>query len=205
MDEWGVAQVLFYCLQGQFAFADDDEAVEKEVEFQVDVSEESKDFLKKLLMKNVEERLTYEKCLDHPWLLNRCVTYNTKENTVVSIDDNKQVISSSGFFNSKYNIISELCETDNSVVFIGSKRNGTQVVIKRSYFDDQDDLADNLKYGMPEEVLMQKLAGRVSVEGGKGNILKVLDWYIYDTYVVIITEYDKNFETLYYFTKKSTR
>ena len=66
----------------------------------------------------------------------RCETYTTEEYTVVSIDDKKQVNSSSGFFHSKYSIISELCETDSSVVFVGSKSNGTQVVIKTSHFHD---------------------------------------------------------------------
>ena len=41
-----------------------------------------------------------------------------------------------------------------------------------------------------EEVYTQRKAEKVSVEGDKENILKILDWYINENYMVIITEYD---------------
>ena len=131
----------------------------------------------------------------------QCETYTTKNNTVVSIDRNKQERGSYGIFHLNYTIISVMCKTNDSIVFIGKNTNGTKVAIKRSQFDDEDDLAGNLKYGMPLEVYIQKQAERISVEGGKGKVLKVLDWYVYDTYYVIVTEYDENFETLKCFTK----
>ena len=112
--------------------------------------------------------------------------YNNKEDTDISIDDKKQVNSSIGFFHSKYSTISVLCETNSSTVYIGSKSNGTKVVIKRSHFDDEDDLEKSLENGMPLEVHVQQKAERITVEEGKGNVLKVLDWYVYDTYIVII-------------------
>ena len=131
----------------------------------------------------------------------QCETYTTKNNTVVSIDRNKQESGSYGIFHLNYTIISVMCNTTSSIVFIGKNTNGTKVVIKRSQFYDQDHLEDNLIDDMPLEVYIQKEAERFSVEGGKGKVLKVLDWYIYDTYYVIVTEYNENFETLKCFTK----
>ena len=70
--------------------------------------------------------------------------------------------------------------------------------MKRSHFDDEDDLKSYLEEdGEPSEVNCQKLAEGVQVEGGMGTVLKVHDWYVYDDYFVHITEYDPSFVTLY--------
>ena len=131
-----------------------------------------------------------------------CQSYTTDSDTVVSIDDSKQQNGSFGKFHSKYTVVSDLCETDNSVLWVGKTKNacGTEVVVKRSHFDDEDDLAGYLENGTPIEVAVQKRAEDIAVKGGRGKVLKIFDWYVYDTYYVIVTEYDSGFESLYNFT-----
>ena len=74
-------------------------------------------------------------------------------------------------------------------------------MVKRSHFDDEEDLKSYLEEdGIPSEVAYQKLAEDVQVEGGRGTVLKVLDWYVYDDCFVAITEYDSCFVTLYDYT-----
>ena len=62
-----------YCFQGEYAFKSIDEVVNKEVEFKVEVSDDCEDFLRKLLMKETDKRLTFEKCFDHPWIKSKIV------------------------------------------------------------------------------------------------------------------------------------
>ena len=49
---------------------------------------------------------------------------------------------------------------------------------------------------------MQSIAQNFSVDNGNGRVLKVLDWYVYDSCFVIISEYDKDFESLFNCTTK---
>ena len=73
--------------------------------------------------------------------------------------------------------------------------------MKRAHFDDEDDLDNYLdEDGTPSEVACQKLAENVQVENGMGTVLKVHDWYVYDDYFVVITEYEFGFITLYDYT-----
>ena len=65
---WGVAQTLYFCLQGGYAFDDDSEILHKKLQFNDEVSEECKDFIRKMLAYNVEDRLIQTEIFDHPWL-----------------------------------------------------------------------------------------------------------------------------------------
>ena len=121
---------------------------------------------------------------------NVCQTFTTMNNTVVSIDDNKQESSSSsGLFNLEYTILKKLdFETASSMYFVGNGIDGSEVVVKRLQFDDRDGLAKYLINGMPKERFIQMQVENITFEGGKGKVLKIFDWYIYDTYCVIVME-----------------
>ena len=64
--------MIFYCLQGAHTFDTDEEVVSKEVEIKKEVSEDCRDFLRRLLVKDVGGRLTFKDSLSHPWLLKMC-------------------------------------------------------------------------------------------------------------------------------------
>ena len=67
-DMWGVAQTLYFCLQGENAFNDVNEILRKELQFNVEVSEECKDFIRLMLAYNVQDILTPTEIFKHPWL-----------------------------------------------------------------------------------------------------------------------------------------
>ena len=130
-----------------------------------------------------------------------CVSYDTKFGTTVQIDDNKLLNGSTNSFHDKYNATSssKIFENEGSIVFLGEENESRlKVAIKRFECKDisefEDSLTDN---DIPQEVYVQKIAQNINVDNGKGSVLKVLDWYVYDIYFVIITEYDEDFECLY--------
>ena len=49
-------------------------------------------------------------------------TYTTPKNTTVTIDDAKLKHASSGNFHLKYKVVTDLCETDNSVLWVGERK-----------------------------------------------------------------------------------
>ena len=126
-----------------------------------------------------------------------CLNFTTRKNRIVSIDDNKQESSrSSGLFNSEYTIVNNFFETKNSMFFRGKGSDGSEVLVKRLQFDDRDSLANYFKNGIPKERRVQMQAEKITFEGGKGKVSTVFDWYIYDTYCVIVLESKRKAESL---------
>ena len=146
---------------------------------------------------DVKDRLTPEETLNNPWL-NECRTYKTECGSRYTIDDSIQVNSSCGKFHYKYKVKSIMYENKSRTLFGGkNKIDGRKVVIKREQFKDSDLLKRILKKNMPREVYVQKKAEALFVQKSPYKVLEVLDWYVYDNYVVIVTKYDKGFKDLY--------
>ena len=95
LDLWGIAQTIYFCLQGSYAFRNYTE--DKKLNFKVKVSEECENLLTRMLAHDVKDRLTPKEILNHPWL-NECETYKTNNGSSFAIDDNIQVNSSFGKF-----------------------------------------------------------------------------------------------------------
>ena len=124
-----------------------------------------------------------------------CGIYTTKNKTKVDIDDSKQKCSSYKTFHSRYVVTDGIFENENSAVFIGKNRfSQLEVAIKRYQLKNWRYC---LKENMPEEVFHQNKAAKVNVQNGKGRVLKVLDWFLYSKYLIIVTEYDVKFDDLY--------
>ena len=125
----------------------------------------------------------------------KCKTYITSRGNNVTIDDSKQKCSSSfNNFHSKYAVGFDLFESEKTTVFIGkNKLSDADVAIKIFRVEDY---RRYLKENIPEEVIHQQNAEEVSVQNGKGTVLKVLDWYVYDKYIIFVTEYDKDYKCL---------
>ena len=49
-------------------------------------------------------------------------TYTTPDDTTVTIDDGKLKHASKGKFHPKYKVVTDLCETDNSVLWVGERK-----------------------------------------------------------------------------------
>ena len=64
VDLWGIAQTIYFCLQGEYPF----DSENKELKFQVKVSEECENLITRMLAHDVEDRLTPDEILSHPWL-----------------------------------------------------------------------------------------------------------------------------------------
>ena len=75
VDLWGVAQVIYYCLQGNYASKNYTE--DKQLKFKVKVSDECENLITRMLAHDVKYRLTPDEIRNHPWL-NECETYKTK-------------------------------------------------------------------------------------------------------------------------------
>ena len=117
--------------------------------------------------------------------------------TRVIIEDNEQLYSSSETFNSKYTTGNVIFESENTIVFAGEdKLSQLPVAIKLIKVEDYQYIR-YLKGNIPEEFLVQKIADKVNVQNGKGTVLEVMDWYVYDDQIIIVTEYDEDFEDLY--------
>ena len=126
--------------------------------------------------------------------------YILKSKTKFIIDDNKQKCSSCKTFHSTYTIESLLFENENTMVFVGkNKLSHLQVAIKLFKVRDY---RRYLEENIPEEFLIQKIAEKVKVQNGKGTVLKVIDWYVYDDQIIIVSEYDKHFKSLHDCTTK---
>ena len=128
----------------------------------------------------------------------KCQTYITSRGNRVTIDDSKQKCSSSfNTFHSKYAVGFDLFESEKTTVFIGKNKfiatSESDVAIKVFRVEDY---RRYLKENIPEEVIHQQNAEEVSVQNGKGTVLKVLDWYVYDKYIIFVTEYDKDYKCL---------
>ena len=124
-----------------------------------------------------------------------CKTYTTAEKATVTIDDSKQIGSSSGAFHSKYIVERDIFESRQTVVFKGkTKSSQTNVAIKRFKVTNYKDY---LMENVPEEAFHQKIAEQVNIRNGKASVLKMLDWFIYDEYFVFVTEYDRDFIDLF--------
>ena len=125
----------------------------------------------------------------------KCMTYNFENNRTVTIDDSNQILSSSKTFHSKYIVETDIFQNKYTNVFRGkNKFSQVEVAIKRFMVGDyRDDLVGNV----PKEVFYQQKAEQVNIQNGKGTVLKVFDWYVYDKYFVIVTEYDENFRCLF--------
>ena len=67
-DIWGVAQTLYFCLHGNYVFNNDYETLHNELQFDDEISEECKDFIRKMHAYNVQGRLIPTKMFEHPWL-----------------------------------------------------------------------------------------------------------------------------------------
>ena len=67
-DVWGVGQTAFSFLQGEYPFENDQEVLNKKLEFTVRVSNDCKDFFCRLFAKKKENRMTEDEILNHPWL-----------------------------------------------------------------------------------------------------------------------------------------
>ena len=128
----------------------------------------------------------------------KCETYMTKYGLRVEIDDNSQQNGSSGTFHFNYKINSKLHEGKNSIVFLGEdKIRGFKAAIKRVQFKNCEHLKTYLTGGIPDEVFVQTQAEKVAFENVSIKIVKLLDWYVYDNYFIIVTEYDDKFDDLY--------
>ena len=72
--------------------------------------------------------------------------------------------------------------------------------IKRFQCDATYELREYLtEDGTLREFYVQNMEQIFNVENGKGSVLKALDWYVYDNYFVLVTEYDEDFQCLYDF------
>ena len=130
---------------------------------------------------------------------NSCVSYETEFGTV-QIDDNKLQHGSADSFHAKYNATSssKIFETKGSIVFLGEeKQSRLKVAIKRFEYEDTSQIKECLiDDRVLEEAYVQKKAQDIVVENGTGSVLKMLDWYVYDIYFVLVTEYDEDFQCL---------
>ena len=64
VDLWGIAQTIYFCLQGEYSF----DSENKQLKFKVIVSEECENLITRMLAHDVENRLTSDKILNHSWL-----------------------------------------------------------------------------------------------------------------------------------------
>ena len=131
-----------------------------------------------------------------------CVSYETKFGTTVQIDDKKLQNGSTDSFHDKYNATSSLkiFEQEGCIVFLGEeKHSGLNVAIKRFECKETSVFEaclneDGIRL---QEVYVQEIAQNINVDDGKGSVLKVLDWYVYNLYFVVVTEYDEEFQSLF--------
>ena len=127
-----------------------------------------------------------------------CITYTTKNNSKLDIADSEQIYSSYKTFHSKYIVECDIFEDNRTTVFIGNNKiSKLKVAIKRFKVKDYKKY---LKEKMPAEVFHQNKAVEIKVKNVKARVLKVLDWYVYDQYIVFVTEYDENFKDLFEYT-----
>ena len=130
-----------------------------------------------------------------------CVSYDTEFGTTVQIDDNKLQNGSTNSFHGKYNATasSKIFENEGTIVFLGEeKQSGLKVAIKRFEYEDTSALEECLTdEGVHKEAKVQEIAQNIVVENGTGSVLKMLDWYVYDIYFVLVTEYDEDFQCLF--------
>lgn len=116
------------------------------------------------------------------------------------IDDSKLKSTSSSFFSSKYKTTSEelFRKERECVVFVGeNKFTRSKVAVKRYQCVSEESLAKLVTDKKPIEVDIQEKAKDISVACGRGRVLEILDWYVYDTYFVTVTEYDEEYKDLF--------
>ena len=117
------------------------------------------------------------------------------------IDDKMQLGGSSKSFCSKYWVTARcLSENENTVVMIGIDfQNATRVAIKIGKYNNKNELK---KYLLEENIHKElqahwKANSNEALIKFKSNDLNLKDWYVYDTYYVIVTDYEKQFRHLY--------
>ena len=66
VDLWGIAQTIYFCLQGSYVC--DNYGEDKKLKFEVKVSKECENLITKMLAHDVENRLTPDEIFSHPWL-----------------------------------------------------------------------------------------------------------------------------------------
>ena len=116
------------------------------------------------------------------------------ESLTLSIRDGKQIFGSSKSFNLKYYVDYELFKSSQTAVHVGRNRQ-TQLKVAVKFFK-VGSYKDYLVKDTPKEVVLQKRAEKISVRKGKGTVLKVLDWYVYQQKYIFVTEYNEDFESL---------
>ena len=101
-------------------------------------------------------------------------------------------------FHGKYTTKTLIFSSRSCHVFVGeNKDSGLNVAIKRFKLDDTCELVGYLtEDGTLREFYVQNTAQTFSVEGGKGSVLKALDWYVYNSYFLLVTDYDEDFKSL---------
>ena len=135
-----------------------------------------------------------------------CVKYVTKKGTLVEIDDRRLQQGSTDSFHGKYEIIEinstlDFFENENTIVFHGKEyESGLRVAIKR--FELLDDFQQYLTAERTlREFHVQYMARNIHFENGKARVLNVLDWYVYESYYIVVTAYEEEFKSdLYYCT-----
>ena len=125
---------------------------------------------------------------------NKFKSYKAIKTKGVTTNERQQEISSSSTFLSKYEIVSKLFESKSTMVYLG-KNNKTHQKVAIKIFRIINNKT-NQEENVPEEVLCQKKAEKISVQNGRGSVLKIIDWYVYNEYLTIVTEYDENFKSL---------
>ena len=116
---------------------------------------------------------------------------------MVEIDDRKLKRRSADNFHDNYKIVSKIFENEDCIVFLGEDKNsGGNVAIKRFDCGDASDLEDIYlnEDGELEEYRVQNLAQCFQTEDCKAAVLGVSDWFVYDTYFVMVTDYEERFK-----------
>ena len=120
-------------------------------------------------------------------------------NRLLIDSEQQQQHGSADNFHDKYKTKSIIFKNQSCIVFLGeTKKSSLNVSIKRPQCNDTYELREyRTEDGTLRKCYVQNMAQIFNVENGKGSVLKALDWYVYDNYFVLVTEYDEVFECVY--------